>query len=282
MPTRSTRPARPRRPCDDAPAAPLLLPAARVVTRSRRAVTASTRSRALGRCFVKRPTRRSRRCLIPRRSADRLGSRHGRLIARRSARQLVRAAGDLVGHLLGPLESCRSPPRARPRRRPPHVALRCRTLRRDQRCAIREAQTARHLPVRLGMPLLIGYKASAASSTPNPARLTVEPTPWVRAGGRVRPLPALAPPRRPLAGGAALAGGRRPAHVEHGARHERPDPDAALPPVGDRAGVRDARLPLPRPHLPRGGHGRGAQRDAGHRGRVPGPQGAPAAPDGGD
>ena len=96
----------------------------------------------------------------------------------------------------------------------------------------------------------------------------------LRGRGRLRPPPAVAPPRRPRARGAAVARRRRGDDFEHSPRHVRADADDALPPGDRRPGVRDARLPRPRPDLPRRRHRRGDERDADHRRRVPRPQGA--------
>ncbi len=90
--------------------------------------------------------------------------------------------------------------------------------------------------------------------------------PWRHNGGH-------APAVLPWLGAAAASTSRdRP-------RHERAHADDALPPGDRRPGVRDARLPRARPDLPRRRHRRGDERDADHRRRVPGPQGA-AAEDG--
>ena len=134
------------------------------------------------------------------------------------------------------------------------------------------------------MSVRIGYKASAEQF--GPAELLAYAEQAERAGFEIvadlGPLPALAPPRRAQPGGAAVARRGRRAHEPRDARHERADADAALRAGGDRAGVRDARLPRARAGLPRRRHRRGDERDAGDRRRVPRPQGAAAAAGGGD
>ena len=92
----------------------------------------------------------------------------------------------------------------------------------------------------------------------------------------LRPLPAVAAPRRARARRAALARRRGRADRAGPHRHERADADAPLPARDHRAGVRHARLPVPGPGLARRRHGRGDERDAGHRRRVARREGAPA------
>ena len=98
----------------------------------------------------------------------------------------------------------------------------------------------------------IGYKASAEQF--GPPELLIR---RAGRGGRLRdrrrlgPLPAVAPPRRPLPRRRCRGWRRGQRDPHRHARHERSDADAALPAGGDRAGVRDARLPRPRARLPR-------------------------------
>ena len=103
----------------------------------------------------------------------------------------------------------------------------------------------------------LGYKASAEQFDPVTLLelLAAGRADRARDDRRVGPLPALAPPRRPRAGGAHLARRGRHRHRACRARHERPHPHAALPPVGRGAVVRHARLPRARAGVPGVGTG---------------------------
>ena len=124
-----------------------------------------------------------------------------------------------------------------------------------------------------------GYKASAeqfgssAAARPVAAGRGARP----RDHRRLRPLPALAPPRRACPGRAHVARRAGCAQRRRARRHERADADDALPPVDRRAVVRDARAAHARPGLPRHRHRRGDERDARDGRGVAGREGAPAA-----
>ena len=100
---------------------------------------------------------------------------------------------------------------------------------------------------------------------------------------RLRPLPALAPPRRARAERAGLARRARRGDRAGDDRDQRPHPDPPLQPVDRRPGLRHARRDGAGAGLPRRRHRRVAERDARHRRRVPGGErAAPAARRGGD
>ena len=126
-------------------------------------------------------------------------------------------------------------------------------------------------------PIRLGYKASAEQFGPrscSSSRVQAE-----RLGfdgvAALRPLPALAPRRRSPPPAPAWLG------ALGGAQRARPlgtsvlTPTFRYHPAVDRAGVRDARLPVPGPRVPRRRHGRVAQRDAGRRPASGRGQGAP-------
>ena len=94
-----------------------------------------------------------------------------------------------------------------------------------------------------------------------------------------RPLPALAPHRRPRAQRARLAGRRHAGHDARDPGHERPHAVVPLQPGGRRAGVRDPGLPGARPRDPGRGHGRVHERGPG-RGRLARAERAVRAPAG--
>ncbi len=136
----------------------------------------------------------------------------------------------------------------------------------------------------MSAPVQFGYKASAEQFAPaellelavaaeahglEAVAISDHFQPWRHHGGH-------SPAALPWLG---AAGARL---RERADRHERADPDAALPAGDRRAGVRHARVPLSRPRLPRRRHGRGDERDAGDRRRVAAGQGAPAAAGRGD
>ena len=126
------------------------------------------------------------------------------------------------------------------------------------------------------MDLKIGYKASAEQFGP---RRLVELGVRRRAARlrhrhRLRPLPAVAPRGRPRAVLARLDERGRRAHRARAARHQRAHAHLPLPPGGDRPGVRDDGLPVPRPRDARHRHRRGDERGRGHRHRVARVQGA--------
>ena len=121
---------------------------------------------------------------------------------------------------------------------------------------------------RIARQVRYGYKASAEQFAPSELldfSLLAESL-GLELDRALRPLPAVAPPRRPRPGRAAVArrGGR--AHGVRPHRHERAHPDDALRAGRGRAGVRHARLPVSRPRVARRRHRRGDERDAGDRG----------------
>ena len=134
------------------------------------------------------------------------------------------------------------------------------------------------------MALKLGYKASAEQFPPAPPARLLDRGRAARAGDRrhLRPLPAVPPHGRPCPGVPPVARRARRADRPGADRDERAHADDALPPVDDRPGVRDPRVPQPRPRLARRRHRRGAERDARHRRRVARREGAPPAPRRGD
>ena len=122
-----------------------------------------------------------------------------------------------------------------------------------RRSATRSTGSASGTPAGRGR-VKLGYKASAEQF--GPVELLEYSRHAERVGleivGDLGPLPALAPPRRARAGRAHLARRRRGCHRACHARHERPHPHAALPPVGRGAVVRHARAARARARVPRG------------------------------
>ena len=120
-------------------------------------------------------------------------------------------------------------------------------------------------------PIRLGYKASAeqfgprsccrSRCWPSGSASTTSPCPTTSSRGATR---AATPGRPAVARRAGRAQRARP----HG--HERADADVPLPPGRDRAGVRDARLPVPGSRLPRRRHGRVAEREPVAAGEWPG------------